>query len=242
MSHQYSFASFEEFLKFWSGLDDAEKNCCAERIPNEALSLADKNGWTAAHELAESSCLVSGNRTMTAEILRMANNDGWTVAHELAIQGCFPKEWMKAGILLLQNLGGSTVAGILARERRLPPELITPFMANIDISVDCVTLDENRYTVLDHFTEQLFYLDDDATAEEKLRLLPSDTIRLLKQEYFGPNGNTDGFENLVAILDKIIAGHDLREAEESISSGEGICCDCSEELYGVQDYSDRIRG
>ncbi|BAI81734.1 hypothetical protein DEFDS_P112 (plasmid) [Deferribacter desulfuricans SSM1] len=72
----------------------------------EILKLAAKNGWTVAHEQAN-----EGWTTEDEDILKLADNTGWTVAHEQTKQGWVTDD---KEILKLTDNNGNTVAHIQA--------------------------------------------------------------------------------------------------------------------------------
>ncbi len=95
------------------------------RKVREILTITNENGWSIAHEMALSGSLPKS--MMTKEILQLTTWNGCSVAYHAALWNSLP-DWAKwcRDILLLGNGQGNYVAHMLAKNGKLPTEMMTP--------------------------------------------------------------------------------------------------------------------
>jgi len=101
------------------------------RKVKEILRIARENGWSVAHEMASQNLLPES--MMTEEILSLTNDTGYAVAYAAAWHDSLPG-WAKRrkDILLLGNGQGDYVVHELARNGKLPVEMMTPDILHLE--------------------------------------------------------------------------------------------------------------
>ena len=106
------------------------------RNTKEILLIAREDGWSVAHEMAFHGFLPES--AMTEDILKLTNTSGCSVAYNAAWYKHFP-DWAKKrrDILLLRNGSGTYVAHVLARWGKLPSEMMTEDLLQLQDQNGC---------------------------------------------------------------------------------------------------------
>ncbi len=106
------------------------------RSIREILAIANKDGWSVAHEAASQRFLPKN--MITEEILFWTDTTGCSVAYHAAMWNSLP-EWAqrRRDILLLGNGQGDYVAHVLAQFGKLPSEMMTEDILSLTDNIAC---------------------------------------------------------------------------------------------------------
>lgn len=129
------FSTFEEFFDIWETLSDTERLAWAKTFSMEQLTIKDREKlfeYCVVHAIALDNCFPEefwDNR----EILLIPDSCGATPVHYLGSNAGIPEKRMTAEYLLIQNeYTGVSVAHEMAENDVLPPEYVTPEIAEFE--------------------------------------------------------------------------------------------------------------